>query len=48
MSSQSYAVVDNDLIPTGEIRSVKDAPWMDFTTAKKIGTEIIKVIYYIS
>jgi aldose 1-epimerase len=37
-----YLPVDNSLLPTGEIRSVKGTPF-DFTTAKQIGRDIGKV-----
>jgi len=37
--SESYTVADSDLIPTGEIRSLKGTP-MDFNTATRIGDRI--------
>ena len=39
LSAGSYTPVDDTLIPTGEIASVKGTP-MDFTTAKPIGRDL--------
>lgn len=39
INSRQYTVVDDDLIPTGELRSVTNTP-LDFTSPKKIGAEI--------
>jgi len=42
LNADKYTVVDKGLIPTGEIKSVKDSP-MDFTKAMTIGSRIDKV-----
>jgi len=42
LAADKYTVVDKGLIPTGEIRSVKDSP-MDFTRPMTIGSRIDKV-----
>ncbi|MHC4174576.1 MAG: aldose epimerase family protein [Planctomycetota bacterium] len=42
LNADSYTVVDEGLIPTGEIRSVKDSP-MDFTSPMSIGSRIGQV-----
>ena len=42
LNADKYTPVDKGLIPTGEIRSVKDSP-MDFTKATTIGSRIDKV-----
>ncbi|MES1216509.1 MAG: aldose epimerase family protein [Bacteroidota bacterium] len=42
LNADKYTPVDDGLIPTGEIASVKGTP-MDFTTAKKIGKDIDSV-----
>ncbi len=42
INADKYTVVDNSLIPTGELRDVKGTP-MDFTSPKTIGSEIAKV-----
>ena len=42
LNADSYTVVDEGLIPTGEIRSVKDSP-MDFTSPMSIGSRIDQV-----
>jgi aldose 1-epimerase len=42
INADKYTVVDKGLIPTGEIRSVKDSP-MDFTKPMTIGSRIDKV-----
>jgi len=42
LAADKYTVVDKGLIPTGEIRSVKDSP-MDFTKPMTIGSRIDKV-----
>jgi aldose 1-epimerase len=42
LNADSYTVVDKGLIPTGEIRSVKDSP-MDFTSPMSIGSRIGQV-----
>lgn len=39
LHADRYTIVDEDLIPTGEFRKVENSP-MDFTRAKKIGTDI--------
>lgn len=39
MDADEYAVTDAELIPTGEIRSVRGSP-LDFTTAQSIGSRI--------
>ncbi|MFP3860972.1 MAG: aldose epimerase family protein, partial [Bacteroidales bacterium] len=39
INADNFLPVDSSLIPTGEIRSVKDTP-MDFTKPKNIGAEI--------
>ncbi|MFP3859588.1 MAG: galactose-1-epimerase, partial [Bacteroidales bacterium] len=39
INANNFLPVDNSLIPTGEIRSVKDTP-MDFRKPKKIGADI--------
>lgn len=39
INANQYTVVNEDLIPTGEIRSVKDTP-LDFTVARPIGARI--------
>ena len=39
INADSHTPVDEDLIPTGEIASVKDTP-LDFTSPKPIGTDI--------
>ncbi len=39
INADNFLPVDSSLIPTGEIRSVKDTP-MDFTKPKKIGADI--------
>ncbi|XP_019158663.1 PREDICTED: aldose 1-epimerase-like [Ipomoea nil] len=38
-----YTPVDQNTIPTGEIKAVKDTPPFDFTTEKKIGRDIQQV-----
>ena len=40
INSNSYLPVDATLIPTGEVRNVKETPF-DFTSAKKIGKDIV-------
>lgn len=42
LNADHYTPVDDGLIPTGEIQSVKGTPW-DFTKTKTIGSEINKV-----
>ena len=42
LNADKYTVVDEGLIPTGEIRSVKDSP-MDFTRPMTIGSRIGQV-----
>ena len=42
INADKYTVVDEGLIPTGEIRDVKDSP-MDFTTPMSIGSRISQV-----
>ncbi len=42
LNADKYTPVDNDLIPTGEIKSVKDSP-MDFTKPMTIGSRIKQV-----
>jgi len=42
LAADKYTVVDKGLIPTGEIRSVKDSP-LDFTKAMTIGSRIKQV-----
>lgn len=42
LEADKYTPVDSGLIPTGEIKSVKDSP-MDFTTPMVIGSRIDKV-----
>lgn len=42
LSADKYTPVDEGLIPTGEIKSVKDSP-MDFTKPMIIGSRIIQV-----
>lgn len=42
LHADRYTPVDEGLIPTGELRSVKDSP-MDFTTPKAIGARIGEV-----
>ena len=42
LNSDKYTPVGDGLIPTGELRTVKDSP-MDFTTAKTIGSRIEQV-----
>ncbi len=42
MSCPSYLVVDEELIPTGEIRSVKGTPF-DFTRSKPVGKDLGRV-----
>jgi aldose 1-epimerase len=42
LNAETYTPVDDKLIPTGEIFSVKNTP-MDFTLAKAIGRDIDKV-----
>jgi aldose 1-epimerase len=42
LNADKYTVVDSALIPTGEIRSVKDSP-LDFTSPTSIGSRIDKV-----
>jgi len=42
LKADKYTVVDEGLIPTGEIRSVKDSP-MDFTEPMTIGSRIAQV-----
>ena len=42
LNADNYTPVDEGLIPTGEIRSVKDSP-MDFTKPMTIGSRIEKV-----
>ena len=42
LNADKYTVVDEGLIPTGEIRDVKDSP-MDFTKQMTIGSRISKV-----
>jgi len=42
LNADHYIPVDEGLIPTGEIRSVKGTPW-DFTRLKTIGVEIAEV-----
>jgi len=42
LAADKYTVVDKGLIPTGEIRSVKDSP-LDFTKAMAIGSRIKQV-----
>ncbi len=42
INADSFTVVDADLIPTGEIRSVKGSP-LDFTTPYRIGDRIQNV-----
>jgi aldose 1-epimerase len=42
LNADKYTPVDKGLIPTGEIKSVKDSP-MDFTKAMTIGSRIDKV-----
>jgi len=39
INADRFTPVDKNLIPTGELRPVKDTP-MDFTTATKVGTRI--------
>jgi aldose 1-epimerase len=43
LKADTYSPVNDQLIPTGKIESVMNTP-MNFTTAKKIGLEISKVI----
>lgn len=40
IKASKYTVVDSLLIPTGELRDVKDTPF-DFTTAKPIGKDLM-------
>lgn len=42
INADAYTPVDNELIPTGEIKSVKGTPF-DFTTPKKVGKDIAEV-----
>ncbi|MFC1553672.1 aldose epimerase family protein [candidate division KSB1 bacterium] len=42
LNADQYTPVDEGLIPTGELKSVKDTP-MDFTSSKSIGKEIADV-----
>jgi aldose 1-epimerase len=42
LNADKYTVFDKDLIPTGEIRSVKDSP-LDFTKPATIGSRIAQV-----
>ncbi|MGA2059460.1 MAG: aldose epimerase family protein [Thermoguttaceae bacterium] len=42
LNADSYLPVDTGLIPTGEVKSVKDTP-MDFTTPNTIGSRIDQV-----
>ncbi len=42
IDADKYTPVDNTLIPTGEIKSVKGTPF-DFTTPKKVGLDIDSV-----
>ena len=42
LNAEQYTVVDEGLIPTGEIRSVKDSP-LDFTSPMSIGSRIDQV-----
>lgn len=42
INAHKYTPVNEDLIPTGEIRSVKETP-LDFTSPRKIGSRIDKV-----
>ena len=42
INADKYTPVDDGLIPTGELKSVKDTP-MDFTTPEKIGARIEQV-----
>jgi aldose 1-epimerase len=42
LNAEEYTPVDDGLIPTGEIKSVKGTP-LDFTKAKKIGKDIDKL-----
>ena len=42
LAADKYTVVDKGLIPTGEIKSVKDSP-LDFTKAMTIGSRIKQV-----
>jgi aldose 1-epimerase len=42
LNADKYTPVDEGLIPTGEIRSVKDSP-MDFTSSMSIGSRINQV-----
>ena len=46
ISADNYTSVDEGLIPTGEIKSVKGTP-LDFTKPKKIGQDIAGVPAYI-
>ena len=39
LNAHKYTAVDDDLMPTGEIKSVKDTP-LDFTKAESIGSRI--------
>jgi len=43
LNADRYTPVDEGLIPTGEIRSVKDSPMMDFTLPMSIGSRIKQV-----
>lgn len=40
MDADKYIPVDATLIPTGEIKSVKSTPYLDFTKTKTIGRDI--------
>lgn len=42
MNADNYTAVDDKLIPTGEIKSVKGTPF-DFTLPKMVGTDIDKI-----
>jgi aldose 1-epimerase len=42
LNADKYTPVDKELIPTGEIASVKGTP-LDFTTAKPIGRDLEKI-----
>lgn len=42
ISADSFTPVDDHLIPTGEIKSVKSVPGMDFRIPRKIGDGIPK------
>ena len=42
INADQYSVVDEDLIPTGELKPVKDSP-LDFTVRRPIGARISKL-----